>query len=439
MKSRRRLQKKDIESSAPNLTHSFLQTRPFTSAIPKSDELKSGGGSNHVGFNLTNIPIQPKLTIGQPKDKYEQEADQVAQQVVQRIHSPQVQTDSLEEGVQRTVDATVLQKMKAEGEKAHLQDRMIQRFIAEQSEEGTTKYYSHPMPGQEITENQGVITVSTSDQDNGMGGHSTLFFEYWDTNTQSPKSIRSDLTLLGGNKSGAKKGAKGGDGDTSEAKQGAKKGDKSKINIRILDGTTETGEYCANLSNKRSWVASTDQIMAGIAKAEDIQANSNDYTYAYLGFGFTKKKPINCARFAEKVLKASGIKATSGLIVKTPYELATGSKTKKKKKKTKEQEPENIEVQEEAPLPEVIQEIKIGFVELYDDDNGHVGSRWPGLPRAGTEAGITAIEETVNGTDYTLLLVGKKLAWITNEHLQQFLPNAAPAQANGEAQVENDA
>ncbi len=33
-------------------------------------------------------PIQTKLTIGQPGDKYEQEADQVASQVVQQINSP---------------------------------------------------------------------------------------------------------------------------------------------------------------------------------------------------------------------------------------------------------------------------------------------------------------------------------------------------------------
>lgn len=34
-------------------------------------------------------PIQPKLTIGAPGDKYEQEADLVAKQVVTQIHSPQ--------------------------------------------------------------------------------------------------------------------------------------------------------------------------------------------------------------------------------------------------------------------------------------------------------------------------------------------------------------
>jgi Domain of unknown function (DUF4157)/Regulator of G protein signaling domain len=36
-------------------------------------------------------PIQPKLTIGEPGDKYEQEADQVAAQVVNQIHAPAAQ------------------------------------------------------------------------------------------------------------------------------------------------------------------------------------------------------------------------------------------------------------------------------------------------------------------------------------------------------------
>ena len=35
--------------------------------------------------------IQAKLTIGQPDDKYEQEADSMADQVVQRLKTPTIQ------------------------------------------------------------------------------------------------------------------------------------------------------------------------------------------------------------------------------------------------------------------------------------------------------------------------------------------------------------
>ncbi len=56
--------------------------------------------TSQLGHNLNNIsvfatstqssalPIQPKLTIGQPGDKYEQEADRVAAEVVSKINSP---------------------------------------------------------------------------------------------------------------------------------------------------------------------------------------------------------------------------------------------------------------------------------------------------------------------------------------------------------------
>jgi Domain of unknown function (DUF4157) len=76
----------------------FLQTRPFASGETQvNSHVTSNHSSNlsHSFGNLapqasTNSVIQPKLTIGQPGDKYEQEADRVAADVVQRINQPQV-------------------------------------------------------------------------------------------------------------------------------------------------------------------------------------------------------------------------------------------------------------------------------------------------------------------------------------------------------------
>ncbi|WP_228038404.1 DUF4157 domain-containing protein [Nostoc sp. LEGE 12450] len=65
--------------------------------------------ATRFGHNIANIPlrrpdtptpIQAKLTIGDPGDKYEQEVDDTARQVVQRIHQPQsekLQRESLPE------------------------------------------------------------------------------------------------------------------------------------------------------------------------------------------------------------------------------------------------------------------------------------------------------------------------------------------------------
>jgi uncharacterized protein YdcH (DUF465 family) len=51
---------------------------------------------NHLGS-----PIQAKLTIGQPGYKYEQEADRVAQQVVQQLNAPKVGRSQSDQSIQR--------------------------------------------------------------------------------------------------------------------------------------------------------------------------------------------------------------------------------------------------------------------------------------------------------------------------------------------------
>ncbi|OYT11639.1 MAG: hypothetical protein B6I19_11100, partial [Bacteroidetes bacterium 4572_114] len=50
----------------------------------------SRGFANIIKANARQAHVQTKLTVGQPGDKYEQEADQVADQVM-RMTGPQVQ------------------------------------------------------------------------------------------------------------------------------------------------------------------------------------------------------------------------------------------------------------------------------------------------------------------------------------------------------------
>ena len=62
-------------------------------ATPDALTLDSAPAFPNLNFQIRAAggsppPLQPKLTIGAPNDKYEQEADRVAAQVVQRIHSP---------------------------------------------------------------------------------------------------------------------------------------------------------------------------------------------------------------------------------------------------------------------------------------------------------------------------------------------------------------
>ncbi|MEO0533418.1 MAG: hypothetical protein AAF215_06075 [Cyanobacteria bacterium P01_A01_bin.123] len=85
----------------------FLQTRPFQVENHQGQRISQGqqvSESVTRGFDLTSTqsfsavegsiaalgqPLQTKLTIGAPNDKYEQEADRVAHDVVRRMNAPQ--------------------------------------------------------------------------------------------------------------------------------------------------------------------------------------------------------------------------------------------------------------------------------------------------------------------------------------------------------------
>jgi hypothetical protein len=76
---------------------------------------------SQVGIDRGGLPpIQAKLTIGKPGDKYEQEADRVASQVVQQINAPASVQSSQGQSVQRT-EALEEEKIQAKPENISLQ------------------------------------------------------------------------------------------------------------------------------------------------------------------------------------------------------------------------------------------------------------------------------------------------------------------------------
>ncbi len=104
------------ESSRPALN--LLKARPFApqrkptltaESIPASTQLHRAA---RAGYRLSQLAIssssgspsqhlQAKMAIGAPGDKYEQEADRVAEQVVNRIQSSTVRQTPAENGIQR--------------------------------------------------------------------------------------------------------------------------------------------------------------------------------------------------------------------------------------------------------------------------------------------------------------------------------------------------
>ncbi len=113
MKHQLHSQKKVSSTSQLTSAHRF-QSRPFTPPTEASPQQQMPDlqtqreNAERLGHNFANIPIlrpnaspppiQPKLTIGQPGDKYEQEADAVARRVVSQMHAPEaVQREELPE------------------------------------------------------------------------------------------------------------------------------------------------------------------------------------------------------------------------------------------------------------------------------------------------------------------------------------------------------
>ena len=122
----------------------YLETRAFAPVVksrtgsseqPTPPNIQTKANSSRpIGHSFANVMIQapaasvvqPKLTIGEPGDKYEQEADNVAAQVVQQINSPAVsskneksvqrQQASEEEELQMKPVADVIQRVKTSEE-----------------------------------------------------------------------------------------------------------------------------------------------------------------------------------------------------------------------------------------------------------------------------------------------------------------------------------
>jgi len=130
MVSRSQAQGKTPQQSASVPVQNQLRSRPFappqTEATPQAEppdpqtQLENATRLGHSFSRMTarnaptppdapatvfpRFPIQPKLTIGAPGDKYEQEADRVAQQVVHQINAPTSAQAMANETIQRVDD-----------------------------------------------------------------------------------------------------------------------------------------------------------------------------------------------------------------------------------------------------------------------------------------------------------------------------------------------
>jgi hypothetical protein len=94
-----------------NLEHNNSEYKVFPNGGMIENTQRSFKSGN---VPLSSPPIQPKLTIGAPRDRYEQEADQVAAQVVQRINTPSPPSSNSQDNndsIQRKPLISVLQRV----------------------------------------------------------------------------------------------------------------------------------------------------------------------------------------------------------------------------------------------------------------------------------------------------------------------------------------
>jgi hypothetical protein len=97
MQMRQVLQKTNSDRSSIASTAKLLEPRPFAAPFPVEEtapSINSSGFGNPLkistllGSRQPSPSVQPKLTIGEPGDQYEQEADRVAAEVVQQMNAP---------------------------------------------------------------------------------------------------------------------------------------------------------------------------------------------------------------------------------------------------------------------------------------------------------------------------------------------------------------
>ncbi|MBD2427060.1 DUF4157 domain-containing protein [Phormidium sp. FACHB-1136] len=170
--------KESLSPSRKPASDNVLQPRPFP--LPESQEPAPPNLNRDTPppqFSITDPhgsrpqPIQPKLTIGAPGDKYEQEADRVASQVVQHINAPSANPSQAiqREGIGEEDELQMkpmLQRLEMPEEEELQMKPMLQRMEIPEEEELQMK--SAPSAG--IVEGEAAPDLETSIQQARGGG-----------------------------------------------------------------------------------------------------------------------------------------------------------------------------------------------------------------------------------------------------------------------------
>lgn len=199
---------------------------------------------------------------------------------------------------------------------------VMQRIKADR--DGDNHWISELHPGAIVEPGDGYIRVTSfgSAADTRTGAlrnkdHAYVGIEYVDGN-DVPHTAFTDLTHDGVRYS-----------DDTTAYAGG-------IEVDEHDGATMRRLFPAKLAHDdyvgTSYRVTADQAVRAIARAKEIlheyggkrplRGTDPKYKFAKSGHTLNRDHGINCARFAQKLLKSAGIEASAGKVAKTPYEAA---------------------------------------------------------------------------------------------------------------------
>ncbi len=137
------LHKKDDFAASPKPSSDPFQPRPFADPVVDGVFRPPANSAPPILAKLVtppprSAPIQPKLTIGAPGDRYEQEADRVASQVVRQIHAPQindsVQREAIEEDELQMKPDSLQRESIEDDEELQMKPASLQRESIEEDE-----------------------------------------------------------------------------------------------------------------------------------------------------------------------------------------------------------------------------------------------------------------------------------------------------------------
>lgn len=169
-----RVQKKNSWNAPPAEKSIFPKKRGWSNPDTAEERPPVIGITKGHGFNLLNLKtypdkpsaVQPKLTVGTPGDKYEQEADAMASQVmampdsaVQRETAPEKQTEEEVQAKPLAAGITPLVQREAVTEEEEIQTKplsnaTIQREVMPEEEELQTKPISASIQRENLPEEQ---------------------------------------------------------------------------------------------------------------------------------------------------------------------------------------------------------------------------------------------------------------------------------------------